>query len=303
MSLPSALALRIRELGATLDPAALSAVQELFMPLHQTEPYPGLRIARDVPYGANERQRLDLFTPEETSAQAPVLVFVHGGGYVAGNKRHPGLPYHDNIALWAVKHGLVAANITYRLAPAHRWPAAADDVGLAIRWLRENIRAHGGDPDRIYIFGTSAGAAHVASWLALAEQGDASGVAGAILLSGFYDLEAGPLSPNVRAYFGEDSALYRQRSSLHGLVGAGVPLLVGLAEFDPPPLQRQAILLVDAFQQQHGRWPEVVVRLATHNHFSGTASLNAVVGDLDRELLRFMRLDETEAPAISPRAG
>ena len=83
----------------------------------EKEPYPGVKIERDVKYGAADRNLLDVFTPATDSSVRPVLIFVHGGAFVGGNKRGPGSPFYDNIMLWAVKNGFVGVNMTYRLAP------------------------------------------------------------------------------------------------------------------------------------------------------------------------------------------
>jgi hypothetical protein len=87
-------------------------------------------------------------------------VFVHGGGFVAGDKAYPGAPAYDLVGAWAVRHGWVGVNITYRYAPEVKWPAGAEDVAAAVAWIRENIAAYGGDPGRIVVMGNSAGAVH-----------------------------------------------------------------------------------------------------------------------------------------------
>lgn len=276
---------RLHALGDGFGPVQLRQVQELFLPLHQAEPYPGVSLVRDVAYGSDARHRLDIFASAEGAGNLPVLVFVHGGGFVGGDKKQPGMPYNDNVALWAVRNGFIGVNVTYRLAPTNAWPAAADDIGFAVGWLHDNIALHGGDASRIHLFGTSAGAAHVAVWIARAGAG-ATTVASAVLLSGLYDLELDTLSPNVRAYFGEDLTLYRELSSLHGLVETQVPLLVAFAEMDPPFFQRQALALADAFVRRRGRTP-ALLRLDGHNHFSTTASLNAIEGELGHRIRLF----------------
>ena len=73
--------------------------------------------------------------------------FVHGGAFTAGNKRGPNAsPFYDNIMLWAVKNGFVGVNTTYRLAPQSPWPAAAEDLAAAVKWVAENAASRGGDP-------------------------------------------------------------------------------------------------------------------------------------------------------------
>ncbi|WP_027328921.1 alpha/beta hydrolase [Marinimicrobium agarilyticum] len=105
-----------------------------------------------VQYGRRALQ-LDLYRPEERVAQArPAIVLVHGGGWRSG--------YRENLTPLAqalAQRGIVAANISYRLAPEAQFPAAIHDVKAAIRWLRQNADAYGVDPDKIAVGGTSAG--------------------------------------------------------------------------------------------------------------------------------------------------
>src|SRR5262249_32148553 len=160
-----------------------------------------------------ERNLLDIFEGPSGEPARPVLVFVHGGGYIMGDRRSsPGSPWHDNIAVWAARSGFVGVNMTYRLAPKYGWPAAQQDIAAALRWLRENIAAHGGDPARIVLMGHSSGATHVAEYIGHEEfyvgPGSSSGVIGAIVMSGLFDPSKVEPAPGVVAYFGADSSRY-----------------------------------------------------------------------------------------------
>src|SRR6266851_4708660 len=105
---PEEIAWKLQELGRVIDPPKTAA---LYAPLQEKEPYQGVKVERDVKYGPADRNLLDVFAPEANSAARPVLVFVHGGGFVVGNKRGPnGSPFYDNIMLWAVKNGFVGVN-------------------------------------------------------------------------------------------------------------------------------------------------------------------------------------------------
>lgn len=288
---------RIRTLGTEISPEAIEGTAALYAPFHEREPYRDVRVTRDVAYGANERHRLDVFEPSGAHGvrPAPVLMFVHGGGFVRGDKRVVGSPYNDNVVLWAVRHGLIGVNITYRLAPQFQWPAGAEDVAAAVGWVRKSIGAHGGDPRRIFLMGTSAGAVHAASYIAHREFHAAGGpgLAGAILLSGIYDLAAAPGNPMHVAYLGEDIDLYRRASSLPGLLETRVPLLFVLTEMDPDFIQRQGFDLLSAWVARHGRWPSLAHMLG-HNHLSSTMHLNTpdeFLGERIRDLI------ECAAPA------
>ena len=133
--------------------------------------------------------------PETAAASPrPVLIFVHGGAFVGGNKRTtPTSPFYDNIMLWAAKNGFIGVNVTYRLAPQAPWPARRP--GSRHRGAMgpsDKIGERGGDPARIYLMGHSAGAVHVSSYVSHPEfhKVKGGGLAGAIMVSGIYDLTA-----------------------------------------------------------------------------------------------------------------
>ncbi len=86
--------------------------------------------------------------------------------FTRGAKHSPGSPFFDNIGIWAAKHGLVGVTINYRLAPQFQWPAGIEDLTLLTAWLQLHVASYGGDPTKIYLWGHSAGAAHVGDYLA-----------------------------------------------------------------------------------------------------------------------------------------
>ena len=283
----TAIASQLRRLGRRFEPDVIMKSHALYAPLHETEPYPGVVVTRDLKYGAHERHRLDVFAAQDRARRRPVLVYVHGGGFIGGDKKAPNSPFHDNIGVWAVRHGLLGVNMTYRLAPQHPWPAGAEDVAATLAWVERHAAAHGGDPERVFLIGSSAGAAHVASCIAFPEFGPAQNLSGAILLSGIYDLTAFEPNELVTSYYGMDSARYAERSSLRGLIATRIPLLVTLAEFDPIDFERQALNLVDGFFARHGQWPNFV-RLMGHNHFTTSLQLNTADDYLGRQIHAFV---------------
>jgi triacylglycerol lipase len=286
-AMPQDIARGLAAIGRVIDPPATTA---LYAPLHGPTPGPGVRVERDVQYGPADRNRLDIFAVDPAGATAkPVLMFVHGGGFVGGDKQVPDTPFHDNIGTWAARHGIVGVTMTYRLAPQAPWPAGPEDVAAAVRRVRENISAHGGDPARLYLMGHSAGATHVATYVGQPKfhGPDGPGLAGLILSSGIYDLTTFALTdPRYRAYFGEDESLYAARSALPGLVQGAVPLMVIHAELDPPPFVQQAETIRDALTRA-GKAPRFL-RLAGHNHLSGTCSIGTADASLSGPILDFV---------------
>jgi acetyl esterase/lipase len=283
---PPAIHAQLLGIGRVVDPQATGP---LYAPLQPQEPYENVRVARGQAYGPDARNLLDLFVPEPAEVDRPVLVFLHGGAFVGGERRREGSPFYDNIMLWAAKNGMVGVNMTYRLAPQHQWPAAQQDVAAALDWVRQNIAAFGGDPARIVLMGHSAGAAHVAQYLAHPQFHvvPGGGVAGAVMVSGLYDtLTAEPNAP-LQAYFGSNKGLYAERSALPGLAACGLPLLLAYAELDPPEFQAQG-------EQAHAALAAAgsqaaLLELMGHSHMSEVYAINTADHALSDAVAAFVR--------------
>ena len=283
--IPPDIAAALREIGAKIDGRKTG---ELYTPLQPKEPYPNVTVTRDIHYGPHERHVLDLFVSPDTTAKSakPVVVFIHGGGFAAGAKHTPGSPFYDNVGLWAASHGLVGVTINYRLAPQFQYPAGVEDLTRLVAWLRSNIKAKGGDPKKIFLWGHSAGAAHTGDYLAaMANKGKDAGIAGAILTSGFYVL--GDTVSVWKAYYGEDVSKYKERSSLEGIAKSKVPLLVTDAELDPDTFKPQSDLLADA-RAKAGK-PVTRVKLEGHSHISELYSVNTADDSLSAPVLKFIQ--------------
>ena len=115
----------------------------------------GVRVDRDVAYAPDHGKRglLDVYRPAEDLTGAPVLLQVHGGGWMVGTKDQQGIPLMRHLAA----KGWVCVAINYRLAPRDAFPAQLVDVKRAIAWIREHIEEYGGDPSYLAITGGSAG--------------------------------------------------------------------------------------------------------------------------------------------------
>jgi acetyl esterase/lipase len=103
--------------------------------------------------GDGKRHLLDVYTPLEGTSNAPVLLQIHGGGWVIGHKQQQAMPLVNHLAA----RGWVCVAANYRLSPKATFPDHLIDVKLAIRWIREHIAEYGGDPGFIAITGGSAG--------------------------------------------------------------------------------------------------------------------------------------------------
>jgi triacylglycerol lipase len=287
---PPGLAPQIRALGRVVEPAGTARI---YGPLQRKPPYDGVRFVRDLKYGAAPLETLDVAAPSHASRRPrTVVVFVHGGAYIGGDKavnaKGELQPFYDNIVLWAVGQDMVGVNLNYPLARGATYPTVQKDIGAAIAWVRKNIRRYGGDPDRVFIWGHSAGATHVASYVSHPEfyPGGKPGVRGAIFSSGVYDLAAnGGDKPHV--YFGAPGG-FAERSSVSGLVKTKVALFVSVAELDPPAMVKEAEGL-NAALCAAGHCPAHFAVLKDHSHMSESYHVNTADQSLTGPLLDFIK--------------
>ena len=134
--------------------AALVALLALprLAPCDPAAPAPQPRVLTNVAYGADPVQKMDLYLPASFPGPRPGVALIHGGGWQGGDK---GFYAPSGRALAAL--GFVAFSLNYRLTPAARYPAQADDVQRAVRWMRAHAAEYRLDPARVGALGDSAG--------------------------------------------------------------------------------------------------------------------------------------------------
>lgn len=143
--------------------------------------------ASDLKYGNDPRNRLDVYTPVNLTADVPVVVFFYGGSWNSGSRSD-----YSFVGEALAGRGIVAVIADYRLYPQVHYQGFLEDSARAMGWTREHIRQYGGDPARLYVMGHSAGgynAAMVAldpKWLAAVDM-EPSMLSGWIGLAGAYD--------------------------------------------------------------------------------------------------------------------
>ena len=146
-----------------------------------------MRVLSDAAYGADDRQRLDVYAPTADGQPLPVLIFFYGGSWSSGDKDD-----YEWLGAALAAQGFVVAVPNYRLVPDVVFPAFLQDCASAVRWVQDNISAYGGDSERLVLCGHSAGAynaimvALAADYLSAAGV-DARRIRGAIGLAGPYD--------------------------------------------------------------------------------------------------------------------
>src|SRR5689334_23463520 len=113
---------------------------------------PKILMRRGLAFGADPRQKLDLYVPEGLRGRAPVLLFFYGGGWQGGNRAR-----YRAFGRTFAGAGVVTAVADYRLYPQVKYPAFVEDAAVALAFLRDHVVHHGGDPDRSFVCGHSAG--------------------------------------------------------------------------------------------------------------------------------------------------
>lgn len=117
----------------------------------------GLLAQADMAYGPDPRQKLDLYMPRESVLPLPIVLFVHGGSWQEGNKNGYGF-----VGRALAAKGFMTLVMNYRLHPKDHYPAFVDDVALALRWAADNGPSLGGNPEKLFAMGHSAGAYDIA---------------------------------------------------------------------------------------------------------------------------------------------
>lgn len=181
--------MRLRALLLSVTSVFLTACAHLsYLAVNVPALFGDYRRSADIAYGGLPAQRFDLYTPNAaTSAARPIVIFVHGGSWSGGDKNQ-----YRFIGATCAGQGWIGAVVDYRLYPAVKFPAFVDDVALAVQYVRDHAEEWGGDRERIYLMGHSAGA-HIAMMAALdpeflrARGGDSHWLRGVIGLAGAYD--------------------------------------------------------------------------------------------------------------------
>jgi len=191
----------------------------------------GTRVLRDVSYGADPRQRFDVYLPAVTK-DAPVILFVHGGGWANGNKDNPGI-VEDKAAHWLPK-GYVLVSTNYRMRPDTAPLDQARDVARALAEVQQRAPQWNANPAQVTLMGHSAGAhlvVLVGASSNLWREAGASRPLGVVSLdSGALDvpktMKRPPLPGIYERAFGDNPADWIAASPHHQLTADAAPMLV-----------------------------------------------------------------------------
>lgn len=187
-------------------------------------------VHKDVAYGRDPSQTLDVYAPQTPAQGAPVIFMVHGGAWAIGDKASSHVVRHK-AARW-LPRGLFFVSVNYRMLPEADPLEQARDVARALAFAQQQAVSWGGDAGRFVLMGHSAGA-HLVSLLAanpsLAQAQGAKPWLGTVSLdSAAFDVDAIMTARHPRLYdraFGKDPVFWRATSPLHQLTQAQAPLL------------------------------------------------------------------------------
>lgn len=272
----------IAALGPTLDRPMITKTNELMKGLAPVTPPAAVTVASDIAYGDDPMQKIDIYTPAK-ARNLPIAVFVHGGGFVNGDKKD-----YANVPTYLSQHGIVAVNVNYRLAPKVTWPAESEDVAAVVAFLKKNAARYGGDPKRIVLIGHSAGANLVATYVLDRRIYPKSGpgVAAVALVSLPASRPSG-VREQDRVYYGNPSVI---PSRVPGpfLETSKVPMMIVTAEYDPIFLAPEAYDFAGRLCVRDGKCPPFVY-VKGHNHISEIGSIGTKDDQLARALAEFVR--------------
>jgi hypothetical protein len=297
---------------------------QVYRPLHPNPPYKGVTIARDLSFGPDAKNVLDVFSAEKGGGSRPVLIYVSGG---QGNKLQGGTNgdvFYDNIMLWATKNGMVGVNMQRR--PGSAWDDPAKDIALIVQWVGTNIAHYKGNPARVFLWAQSAGNVPTGTYVGHPEFWGPKGVGlkGVVFMSppAFNILPATP--PPVQGGFGPcgqpngvaaaapaagrgdgkgggkgkggggkgkadqpDAATLLARSNLPGLINSKVPYFISVAELDPPNIIGFAETLRD--QLNKGGHSVSYTVFKDHSHISEVMSPDTADTSVTGPILKWMK--------------
>jgi len=226
------------------NPVYLQEPSLTSIPLPSYDEHAPVDVKKEVTYvagteEAEHKHQLDLYLPRG-GQPSPVFIFFHGGAWKNGDRsQYPALGFR------LAKEGVVTVIPSYRLAPKYKHPAQVEDGAAAFSWVMQHIGEYGGDTNRIYLGGHSAGG-HMAALLALEPQFLAryqlspTNIRGVVTMSGVFDLT---VADNVAASVFSTNDVARKLASPLFHIRPGIqapPFLITYCQWDYVPLAGQA---------------------------------------------------------------
>lgn len=256
--------------------------------LPSNEISPNVEVRKNITYaeGPDEeasKHMLDLYATKEKKS-APVFFFIHGGAWKSGDRsQYPAIGNHF------AKQGVLTVVPSYRLAPKYPHPAQIEDVAASFAWVVRHISEYGGDTNRLYVGGHSAGG-HLAALLTLDPHYlekhliSSKAIRGTIALSGVYNFTEGDGQPSV---FGKDPQIRREASPLFHVKTGAPPFLVSYCQWDYLTLPAQAREFHAALEAAN--IPSVILFVPRESHISEMVNVPKDNDPTAAAILRFIQ--------------
>ena len=254
-----------------------------------------VRVVRDVPYvtdghHAEGKDQLDLYLPEGRTG-SPAMVWIHGGALQEGDRRD-----ESAVGRRFASAGIATAVVSYRLSPAVMHPAHIQDVAASFAWVKRHIAEYGGDPERIFLAGHSAGA-YLAALLATDDRYVAAhglsprDIRGVAPVSGFFWVEREGVAPDrPKSVWGTDLSAWIDASPAHHLRGGLPPFLILYADGDEAWRRRQNLDLARALEKA-GRPPLGCVDIPGRTHMTIWQKLRQEGDPAAERIIAFVKAD------------
>ncbi len=251
-----------------------------------------VRVVRDVPYLQNanyaeDKDKLDLYLPEGPR-NAPVIVSYYGNQLMGGDKSEDAY-----IGQRFAAAGFVTAVVNYRLSPAVAHPAHAQDAAASFAWVKRQITEYGGDANRVFVIGYSAGA-YLAALIATdprylaAHKLSPRDIRGVVPVSAFYYVEGRGVAPDRdQSVWGTDRAVWIDASPAHHLHASAPPMLILYAERDED-WRRQQNVEVAAAMKAAGQTRVEIKMIPDRNHATIWARVGNAGDDTAEQIIRFV---------------
>lgn len=209
------------------------------------------KAALDIPYGSHEEQKIDLYMPDDPSSEPmPVLVFIHGGGWTHGYKDWMGF-----MAPAITRLPAIFISVGYRLAPGTNAVGQIEDCRNSVKWAYENVARYGGDPDKIFVGGHSAGG-HLSAQITLQRDGwkefglPEDVIKGCFPVSGVFDFADNP--PQRSEGMFDTPEQMPLVSPISYIAGNTVRFFIVVGDQDLPGCVRQAPVFAEALRKEAG---------------------------------------------------